>query len=105
VGRSIFVGHGVYAGRSRTDSSPKRASEPEASSSAGSPDRFWNQVRDVINEWWSHLPDHAQPGVRNRIAVVAKLTKKDSVLNVHQHLEVLKRKEKLIECKDGDILQ
>lgn len=57
----------VYTSRSRTDSSPKRASEPEAEFFDRIAGPFWDQVRDVINEWWSHLPDHAQPGARSRL--------------------------------------
>lgn len=57
----------VYAGRSRTDSSPKRVSETEAEFFDRVAGPYWDQVREVINEWWSHLPDHVQPGVRSRL--------------------------------------
>ena len=57
----------VYTSRSRTDSSPKRAAEPQAEFFDRIAGPFWDQVREVINEWWSHLPDHVQPGVRSRL--------------------------------------
>lgn len=67
AGRSILVAMAVYTSRSRTDSSPKRASEAEAEFFDRIAGPFWDQVREVINEWWSHFPDHAQPGVRSRL--------------------------------------
>jgi hypothetical protein len=58
---------GVYTNRRRTDASPKRAAESDAEFFERIAGPFWDQVRDVINVWWSHLPDHAQPGVRSRL--------------------------------------
>ncbi|WP_223186577.1 hypothetical protein [Streptomyces sp. CBMA29] len=58
---------GVYTNRKQTDASPKRAAESDAGFFERIAGPFWDQVRDVINEWWSHLPDHAQPGVRSRL--------------------------------------
>lgn len=49
------------------DASPKRAAESDAEFFERIAGPFWDQVRDVINEWWSHLPGHAQPGVRSRL--------------------------------------
>ncbi|MGW0944515.1 hypothetical protein ACWD4O_18500 [Streptomyces sp. NPDC002623] len=57
----------VYTSRNRTDVSPKRAAEPEAEFFERIAGPFWDQVRDVINEWWSHFPDEAQPGLRSRL--------------------------------------
>ncbi|MFJ4407236.1 hypothetical protein [Streptomyces sp. NPDC088910] len=57
----------VYTSRKRTDTSPKRATESDAEFFERIAGPFWDQVRDEINEWWSHLPDHAQPGVRSRL--------------------------------------
>jgi hypothetical protein len=57
----------VYASRGRTDSSPRRAAEPEAEFYERIAGPFWDQVREVINEWWSHLPRHAQPGLCSRL--------------------------------------
>ncbi|MEU5682418.1 hypothetical protein DEJ48_07605 [Streptomyces venezuelae] len=57
----------VYASRNRTDASPKRAAEPTCEFLGRIAGPFWDQVRDTINEWWSHLPDHAQPGLRSRL--------------------------------------
>lgn len=57
----------VYTNRNRTDVSPKRAAEPDAEFFERIAGPFWDQVRDVINEWWSHFPDEAQPGVRSRL--------------------------------------
>jgi hypothetical protein len=57
----------VYTSWDRTDASPKRAAETDAEFFGRIAGPFWDQVRDVINEWWSHLPDHAQPGVRSRL--------------------------------------
>ncbi|WP_234376078.1 hypothetical protein [Streptomyces sp. CB01201] len=28
---------------------------------------FWDQVREVINDWWSHFPSQAQAGLRSRL--------------------------------------
>ncbi len=57
----------VYTSRNRTDSSPKQASESEAEFFDRIAGPFWDQVREVINDWWSQLPEDAQPGVRSRI--------------------------------------
>lgn len=57
----------VYTSWDRTDASPKRAAETDAEFFERIAGPFWDQVRDVINEWWSHLPDHAQSGVRSRL--------------------------------------
>ncbi|MFI8928231.1 hypothetical protein ACIG3E_11220 [Streptomyces sp. NPDC053474] len=58
---------GVYASQSRTDSSPKHAAESQSEFLGRIAGPFWDQVRDVINEWWSHLPDQARPGLRSRL--------------------------------------
>ncbi|MDX2539742.1 hypothetical protein PV437_42310, partial [Streptomyces scabiei] len=58
---------GVYISRHRTDATPKRASESDAEFFERIAGPFWDQVRDVINEWWSHLPPDAQPGLRSRL--------------------------------------
>ncbi|MGW4619539.1 hypothetical protein [Streptomyces sp. NPDC004592] len=57
----------VYASQNRTDVSPRRAAESHAQFFGRVAGPFWDQVRDVINEWWSHLPDHVQPGLRSRL--------------------------------------
>lgn len=57
----------VYESWGRTDASPQRASETHAEFFGRIAGPFWDQVRDVINEWWSHLPDHSQPGMRSRL--------------------------------------
>ncbi|MFJ8828323.1 hypothetical protein ACIREE_42270 [Streptomyces sp. NPDC102467] len=57
----------VYAGRNRTDASPQRAAEPASEFFERVAGPFWDQVRDVINEWWSHFPDCAQSGLRSRL--------------------------------------
>ncbi|NYE42060.1 hypothetical protein [Streptomyces fulvorobeus] len=57
----------VYTSGNRTDASPKRAVEPHAEFFQRIAGPFWDQVRDVINEWWSHLPDQAQTGARSRL--------------------------------------
>ncbi len=57
----------VYASRNRADASPKRAAEPTSEFFARVAGPFWDQVRDVINEWCSHLPVQAQPGFRSRL--------------------------------------
>jgi hypothetical protein len=57
----------VYTNRNRTDASPRREAEPDAEFLGRIAGSYWDQVRDVINEWWSHLPDAAQPGLRSRI--------------------------------------
>jgi hypothetical protein len=46
---------------------PQRASEPDAEFFDRIAGPFWDQVRDVINEWWSHLPDQARPDMRTRL--------------------------------------
>ncbi|MFH8792985.1 hypothetical protein [Streptomyces sp. NPDC017941] len=58
---------GVYTSQSRTDASPKRAAESESEFLTRIAGPYWDQVRDVINEWWSHLPDQDQPGMRSRL--------------------------------------
>ncbi|MEV7032574.1 hypothetical protein AB0N99_20450 [Streptomyces sp. NPDC093272] len=58
---------GVYIGRNRTDTAPKRASESDAEFFERIAGPFWDQVRDVINEWWSHFPPDGQPGLRSRL--------------------------------------
>ncbi|GHC56342.1 hypothetical protein [Streptomyces flavofungini] len=57
----------VYTSWNRADASPKRASEPDAEFFDRIAGPFWDQVRGVINEWWSHFPDQAQPGLRSRL--------------------------------------
>ncbi|GHE80184.1 hypothetical protein GCM10017786_07800 [Amycolatopsis deserti] len=57
----------VYPSRNRRDSSPKRAAESQAEFFDRVAGAYWDQVRDVINEWWSHLPDQARSGVRSRL--------------------------------------
>ncbi|MEU0511637.1 hypothetical protein [Amycolatopsis sp. NPDC006125] len=57
----------VYPSRHRRDSSPKRAAESQAAFLDRVAGAYWDQVRDVINEWWSHLPDQARSGVRSRL--------------------------------------
>ncbi|MEV6836339.1 hypothetical protein AB0N17_17805 [Streptomyces sp. NPDC051133] len=58
---------GVYASRNRTDAAPKRAAEPQAEFFERVAGPFWDQVRDVINEWWSRFPDRARPGLLSRL--------------------------------------
>ncbi|MGW7750283.1 hypothetical protein ACWGK6_01680 [Streptomyces violaceusniger] len=58
---------GVYISQHRADMAPKRASESDAEFFERIAGPFWDQVRDVINEWWSHLPPDAQPGLRSRL--------------------------------------
>ncbi|MFJ6543302.1 hypothetical protein ACIQMP_22005 [Streptomyces sp. NPDC091385] len=58
---------GVYISRHRTDAAPKRASESNAEFFERIAGPFWDQVRDVINEWWSHFPLEAQSGLRSRL--------------------------------------
>jgi hypothetical protein len=57
----------IYSDRSRTDASPKRESEPLAEFYDRITGPYWDQVREVINEWSSHLPANAQPGIRSRL--------------------------------------
>ncbi|WP_405413650.1 hypothetical protein [Streptomyces rubiginosohelvolus] len=57
----------VYVRRNRTDASPKRAAEPDSEFFERIAGPFWDQVRDVINEWWSHLPAQSRPGMRSRL--------------------------------------
>lgn len=57
----------IYSDRSRTDASPKRESEPEAEFYDRIAGPYWDQVREVINKWSSHLPVDAQPGIRSRL--------------------------------------
>ncbi|MFD3375107.1 MULTISPECIES: hypothetical protein [unclassified Streptomyces] len=57
----------VHTRRNLTDESPKRAAESDAEFFERIAGPFWDQVRDVINAWWSHLPDQAQPGLRSRL--------------------------------------
>ncbi|MFF3242475.1 hypothetical protein ACFYWY_01800 [Streptomyces sp. NPDC002870] len=70
----------VYASRIRTDASPKRAAETESEFFDRIAGPFWDQVRNVINEWWSHFPDQTQPGLRSR------LLDRNSDSNVHSAL-------------------
>lgn len=49
------------------DRSPRRAAEPEAEFYERIAGPYWDQVREVIDEWWSHLPRHVQPGLRSRL--------------------------------------
>lgn len=58
----------VYTSWNRTDASPKRAAESDAAFFERIAGPFWDQVRDVINQWWSHFPAKAQPGVRSRLS-------------------------------------
>ncbi|MDH6517483.1 hypothetical protein M2163_005536 [Streptomyces sp. SAI-135] len=57
----------VYRDWNRTDSSPKRASEPDAEFLDRIAGPFWDQVRGVINDWVSHFPAQAQSGLRSRL--------------------------------------
>lgn len=57
----------IYAGRTRTDPSYKRETEPEAEFLDRIAGAYWDQVREVINEWSSHLPASAQPAIRSRL--------------------------------------
>lgn len=57
----------IYADRTRTDASPQRESEPAAEFYDRIAGQYWDQVREVINEWSSHLPANAQPGIRSRL--------------------------------------
>ncbi|MFJ9541636.1 hypothetical protein ACIRPX_30875 [Streptomyces sp. NPDC101225] len=57
----------VYRNWHRVDASPKLAAEPHAEFFDRVAGPFWDQVRGVINEWWSHIPDQAQPGLRSRL--------------------------------------
>ncbi|WP_211257924.1 hypothetical protein [Lentzea albidocapillata] len=63
--RSLLMA--VYTDRIRTDSSPQRGTEPDAEFYERMAGPFWDQARDVITEWWSHLPEHAQRGFRKRL--------------------------------------
>ncbi|MET8136316.1 hypothetical protein ABZV24_30995 [Streptomyces sp. NPDC005251] len=58
---------GVYTSWNRTDTAPKRAAEPHAEFFERVAGPFWDQVRDVINEWWSRFPDQDQPGLLSRL--------------------------------------
>lgn len=80
----------VYASRYRTDAAPKRAAEPHAEFFDRIAGPFWDQVRDVINEWWSHLPDQAQP------AMLSRLRDRNSDTNVFSALWELYLHEMLI---------
>ncbi|MFD7513812.1 hypothetical protein ACFV85_03270 [Streptomyces niveus] len=57
----------VYKSKIRTDASPQRAVEPQSEFFERVAGPFWDQVRDVINEWWSHFSDQARPAVRSRL--------------------------------------
>lgn len=63
--RSFVVA--VYRSWNRTDASPKRAAESDAEFFDRIAGPFWDQVRDVINEWLSHFPDQAQSSLRSRL--------------------------------------
>lgn len=58
---------GMYISRHRTDTAPKRASESDAEFFERIAGPFCDQVRDVINEWWSHFPPDTRPGLRSRL--------------------------------------
>ncbi|MFI1171533.1 hypothetical protein [Streptomyces melanogenes] len=57
----------VYTSWNRADASPKRAAEPDAEFLDRIAGPFWDQVRGVINEWWSRFPDQARHGLRSRL--------------------------------------
>ncbi|MFC9132885.1 hypothetical protein ACFT4A_39445 [Streptomyces sp. NPDC057099] len=57
----------VYEDWNRVDASPKRAAESAAEFFGRIAGPFWDQVRDVINEWWVRLPDQARPALRSRL--------------------------------------
>ncbi|RAS59703.1 hypothetical protein C8D87_1133 [Lentzea atacamensis] len=57
----------IYADQGRTDSSFQRESESRAEFYDRVAGPYWDQVREVINEWWSHLPADVQPGFRSRL--------------------------------------
>ncbi|GAA4670476.1 hypothetical protein [Streptomyces youssoufiensis] len=57
----------VYTSWDRADASPKRAAESNAEFFDRIAGPFWDQVRSVINEWWSHFPDQARPSLRSRL--------------------------------------
>ncbi|WP_433261542.1 hypothetical protein ACQPZF_27105 [Actinosynnema sp. CS-041913] len=57
----------VYTNRNRTDPSPRRASEPEAEFYERVAGPYWDQVREVINEWVSHFPEHSRSGLLSRL--------------------------------------
>ncbi|MDI5969930.1 hypothetical protein POF50_011375 [Streptomyces sp. SL13] len=57
----------VHTSRKRTDASPQKAAERDAEFYDRIAGPYWDQVRDVINEWWSHLPGEAQPGLCSRL--------------------------------------
>lgn len=57
----------VYTNRTRTDPSPQRAAEPSAEFYDRIAGPYWDQVREMINEWWSHFPGHAHHGLRSRL--------------------------------------
>lgn len=57
----------VYANRDRSDRTPRRSAEPQAEFYDRVAGSYWDQVREVINEWWSHFPAHAQSSLRSRL--------------------------------------
>ncbi|WP_237542738.1 MULTISPECIES: hypothetical protein [unclassified Streptomyces] len=58
---------GVYISQHQTDSAPKRASESNAEFFERVAGPFWDQVRNVINEWWSHFPPDDPSGLLSRL--------------------------------------
>ncbi|MEU0690122.1 hypothetical protein [Streptomyces uncialis] len=58
---------GVYISQHQTDAAPKRATESNAEFFERVAGPFWDQVRNVINEWCSHFPPADQPGLLSRL--------------------------------------
>ncbi|MFD8483174.1 hypothetical protein [Kitasatospora sp. NPDC059673] len=80
----------VYDNRRRTDPAPKREMESSADFFNRISGPFWDQIRDVVNEWWAHFPDHVRPGLMSR------LVDRNSDANVHSALWELYLHEMLI---------
>ena len=61
--------HGVniYSAYERTDPSPARHGSSQFEFLDRVAGRFWEQVRDLIEEWFSRLPADAQADVRGRL--------------------------------------
>ncbi|WP_372667999.1 hypothetical protein [Amycolatopsis kentuckyensis] len=57
----------VYANRHRSIAAPKRASETVAEFYDRIAGSYWDQVREVINAWWTRFPAHAQQALRSRL--------------------------------------
>jgi hypothetical protein len=57
----------VYSQQDRKDDTPIRAMETQAAFYDRVAGTYWDQVRDTINEWWSHLPVAAQSGMACRL--------------------------------------